>query len=165
MSGTPENPETATELNPGLRPGAGGGLARVRDGKRVLVIDDDPISRSIVRDLLACRGFEVDGAESAPSALENVRRHHYDLLILDIFLPGLDGRILHGSIEKIARELAGRTIFISHWDPMGAIGEYVERHGLFLKKPFSGEQLLHAIDAVLGAVSGFGSGSGPGVAL
>src|SRR5436309_3458711 len=99
-----EKPEMATGYDPALQPGAGGGLARTREGKRVLVVDDDPISRSIVRDLLGCRGFEVDGAENAQTALEKVRRHQYDLLILDIFLPGLDGRILHGSIEKIAPE-------------------------------------------------------------
>lgn len=127
---------------------------KARDGKRVLVVDDDPISRNIVRDLLFSRGFDVDGVENAQPALEKVRRHHYELLILDIFLPGLDGRILHGSIEKIAPELASRTIFISHWVPTGAIGDYIGKHGLFLKKPFTADELLHAIEVTVGAKTG-----------
>ena len=76
------------------------------------------------------------------------------LLIMDIFLPGLDGRVLHGSIEKINPTLAGHTIFISHWVPTGAIEEYIARHGVFLKKPFMAEALHKAIRATLG-VSAF----------
>jgi DNA-binding NtrC family response regulator len=104
-----------------------------------------------VRDLLSSRGFEVDGADGAQTTLEKVRRHHYELLILDIFLPGLDGRIVHGSVEKIAPELAVRTIFISHWAPTGAIAEFVAKRGIFLKKPFTAEELLKAIEATIGA--------------
>ena len=134
--------------------GSGGPARRLSEGRRVLVVDDDPISRNIVRDLLLSRSFEVDGAENGHAALEKVRRHRYDLLILDIFLPGLDGRVLHGSIEKIKPALAGRTVFISHWVPSGALGDYVLQHGVFLKKPFTADELMHAIDLAATAVPG-----------
>ena len=117
---------------------------------KVLVVDDDPISRNIVRDILGSRGFQVDGCESAQSALERIRRLRYDLLILDIFLPHRDGRSLHRTVLTVDSELAHRTIFISHWEPAGAIADYVGENGLFLKKPFTAEDLLRAIQLATG---------------
>jgi DNA-binding NtrC family response regulator len=137
----------------GLRPGSLGN--RLEESRRVLVVDDDPISRGIVRDMLGEQGFEVDGAENPQTAVEKVRRSRYCLLVLDIFLPGLDGRVLHGSIEKIAPDLAARTIFISHWSPTGAIAEYVAKRGIFIPKPLSAEQLMGAVEALLGTPTGF----------
>ena len=128
---------------------------KLEESRRVLVVDDDPISRGVVRDMLGERGFEVDGAENPQTAVEKVRRSRYCLLVLDIFLPGLDGRVLHGSIEKIAPDLAARTIFISHWSPTGAIGEYVAKRGIFIRKPLDAERLIGAVEAMLGAPSGF----------
>lgn len=121
---------------------------------RVLVVDDDPISRNIVRDLLGSRGFEVDACENAQVALERIRRNAYDLLILDIFLPHRDGRALHASVLSVNPDLARKTIFISHWEPAGAIAQYVGEHGLFLKKPFSAEELLRGIQLATGVTRG-----------
>jgi len=121
---------------------------------RVLVVDDDPISRNIVRDLLGSRGFEVDACENAQVALDRIRHHPYDLLILDIFLPHRDGRALHASVLSVNPGLANRTIFISHWEPAGAIAEYVGEHGLFLKKPFSAEELMKGIQLATGTPAG-----------
>lgn len=139
--------------SPTLQPDPGSLVPRADETKRLLIVDDDPISRNIVRDLVVGRGFEAEGADGAQAALEKVRRQRYDLLILDIFLPGLDGRVLHGSIEKINPGLTERTIFISHWVPTGAIAEYVAKHGVFLKKPFAAEDLLKAIRVTLGVAS------------
>jgi len=140
----------ASGITPRIGEGTGATAQRLNEGKRVLVVDDDPISRNIVRDLLLSRAFEVDGAENGHAALEKVRRHRYDLLILDIFLPGLDGRVLHGSIEKIDPTLAGRTVFISHWTPTGAIAEYIDKHGIFIRKPFTAEDLLRGLVVTIG---------------
>ena len=128
---------------------------RARDGRKsagqsVLVVDDDPISRSIVRDQLGARGFEVEACGSPLTALDMIRHQHYDLLILDIFLPHRDGRSLHTSVLTVNPELARRTIFISHWEPAGTMAEYIGEHGLFLKKPFSAEDLMRGIQMVTG---------------
>jgi len=123
-------------------------------GANVLVVDDDPISRSIVRDQLCARGFQVDACGGARAALDLIRRRPYDLLIVDIFLPHRDGRSLHTSVLALNPELARRTIFISHWEPAGPIAEYIGEHGLFLKKPFSAEDLMNGISLATGGLAG-----------
>jgi two-component system, OmpR family, KDP operon response regulator KdpE len=58
---------------------------------RVLVVDDElPIRRALAANLKA-RGYEVDAAETGEQALELVARHHPDVVLLDLGLPGIDG--------------------------------------------------------------------------
>ena len=117
---------------------------------KILVVDDDPISRNIVREFLGSRGFEVDAAENAQSAIDRIRHNRYELLILDIFLPHRDGRSLRLSVTTMDPDLARKTIFISHWEPAGAIADYVGENGLFLKKPFSADDLMRGIHLATG---------------
>ncbi len=58
---------------------------------RVLVVDDElPIRRALAANLKA-RGYEVDAAETGEQALELAARHHPDVVLLDLGLPGIDG--------------------------------------------------------------------------
>lgn len=114
-------------------------------GRRILVVDDDPISRNIVRDQLCARGFDVQACGSPLTALDLVRHHRYEILIVDIFLPHRDGRSLHTSVQTVDPSLARRTIFMSHWEPAGPMADYISANGLFLKKPFSADDLIRGI--------------------
>jgi len=58
---------------------------------RVLVVDDEPDIRQTVRDILADEGYIVDTAESAAAAREARRQQRPDLVLLDIWMPDLDG--------------------------------------------------------------------------
>ena len=67
---------------------AGAERARVT---RVLVVDDEaPIRRALAANLKA-RGYEVDAAETGEQALDLAARHHPDVVLLDLGLPGIDG--------------------------------------------------------------------------
>ena len=67
---------------------AGDERARVT---RVLVVDDEaPIRRALAANLKA-RGYEVDAAETGEQALDLAARHHPDVVLLDLGLPGIDG--------------------------------------------------------------------------
>jgi two-component system KDP operon response regulator KdpE len=58
---------------------------------RVLVVDDDPQIRRVMRTTLEAKGYDVDEAGSGEQALELTRTEKYDLIILDINLPGKSG--------------------------------------------------------------------------
>src|SRR5690606_3290976 len=58
---------------------------------RVLVVDDEPDIRATIRDILEDEGYEVDLAESAAAAREARRRQRPDVVLLDIWMPDLDG--------------------------------------------------------------------------
>ena len=67
------------------------GVAKTKNGKKVLVVDDDPLARDIYRNLLEADGFEVVDAPDGKSGLAAFRGTKFDCVILDIFMPGLSG--------------------------------------------------------------------------
>ncbi|MFN3522792.1 MAG: response regulator [Phenylobacterium sp.] len=77
--------ERARHAQGSCAPGSSG------DGARVLVVDDHPINREVAHLMLASAGFEVTTVDSAAAAIEAVRSDGYDLVFMDIHMPGMDG--------------------------------------------------------------------------
>ena len=59
--------------------------------KKILVVDDDPNVRFLISELLARGHYEVLQADDGTMAMDQVRAHHPDLVVLDIMMPGIDG--------------------------------------------------------------------------
>jgi len=57
----------------------------------VLVVDDEFSLRKVLRTSLAASGFDVEEARNGEEALETVREHPFDLVLLDINMPGING--------------------------------------------------------------------------
>jgi CheY-like chemotaxis protein len=58
---------------------------------RVLIIDDEAFIRTVIRDTLAASGFEVFTAKNGLEGIEQARREHPDVIILDVMMSGIDG--------------------------------------------------------------------------
>ena len=58
---------------------------------RVLIVDDDPVSRATMRPVMEAEGWEVDGAEDGASGLRRVAADPPDLILLDLIMPGMSG--------------------------------------------------------------------------
>ena len=71
------------------------------NGKRILVIDDDYDISLTIKVVLEENGFKVDSFTNASEVLENVRTGLYDLVILDVKMPEMDGFILYEKIKKL----------------------------------------------------------------
>lgn len=107
-----------------------------------LVVEDDPITASLVTHRLGRSGFEVDHYENGVEALEAIRRVVPDLVVLDIRLPGMDG------FEILARMKAGestqnvRTVILTG---MGRESDVARAFELgaddYIVKPFSPVEL------------------------
>ena len=61
------------------------------NGSRILVVDDEPQMRRVLRSTLSALGFVVADAESGEAAMERVRQEKFDLILLDINMTGLSG--------------------------------------------------------------------------
>jgi len=113
---------------------------------RVLVVDDDPSLRSLVRDFLTAHGYEVIEADSGTAARNVLAQREVDVVILDVMMPGEDGLSIARSLSQ-RRDLA--VIILS------ALGSETDRIvGLevgaddYLAKPASPRELLARIRAV-----------------
>jgi CheY-like chemotaxis protein len=58
---------------------------------RVLVIDDEPALRSLLSDMLSACGYETDVAADGAAGLAQFREHHYEAVITDLLMPGMNG--------------------------------------------------------------------------
>ena len=117
-------------------------------GKHLLVVDDDPKLRELVRRYLSENGFEVSVAQDGPSMNRLIQREPFDLIVLDIMMPGEDGL-------SIVRRLRGAND-VTPVIMLTAKGDDVDRIvGLemgaddYLAKPFNPRELLARINAVL----------------
>ncbi|MDT4895347.1 MAG: hypothetical protein QOH25_424 [Acidobacteriota bacterium] len=77
-------------------------------GLRVLVVDDEPDARELIRVVLTGRDAEVVEAGSAVEALAEMERQRFDVLVSDIGMPGMDGYALISKIRQLPVERGGR---------------------------------------------------------
>lgn len=116
---------------------------------RILIIDDDPYFRRVVRQFLEQEGHDVIDAESGESGLRLFRSEPPDLVVTDIFMPGIGGL---QTIETIREESPGTPIIaISGRDGIAAAtllpdGKAADRN---LQKPFRRRALIETIEQLL----------------
>jgi len=127
------------------------GLAAL-GGRRMLIVDDNQTNRRILREMLAAEGVNVDEASSAAEGLDALRRIRYDLAILDVQMPDMDGFQLVTAVrgeKKIART---RLLMLTSAGQRGD-GERCRELGIraYLTKPLSRADLLEALGTVLEA--------------
>lgn len=72
------------------------------DTASILVVDDERITCAFLAKVLSMNSWHVDTATDGPAALELVRRNHYDAIVLDYRMPGMNGADLSRSIEELA---------------------------------------------------------------
>ncbi|MGG7566200.1 hybrid sensor histidine kinase/response regulator [Rhodovulum sp. DZ06] len=88
----PAAPPAATGTATGAAPGPSGGIAAARaDAPRVLVVEDNSINRAVLRGMLMRRGAEVDEAGDGVEGVVMAGARAYDLVLLDIGMPRMDG--------------------------------------------------------------------------
>ncbi len=114
----------------------------------ILYVEDDESLSFVTRDNLELQGYQLTYCEDGNKALDCIRQHHYDLCILDVMLPGIDGFALAAEIRKYDTQVP--ILFLT------AKSLKEDRiHGLklgaddYITKPFSIEELILKIEIFL----------------
>jgi PAS domain S-box-containing protein len=124
--------------------------AAARGCGRVLVVDDEELVRTAAARILETLGYIPHLAKDGPTAIEFVERHHasIDLVVLDLAMPGMDGRECYEHLRRIAPRVP--VVVVTGYAVEGAPKELLAKgvRGL-LQKPFSIESLAQAVAAAL----------------
>lgn len=129
---------------------AGSDKPQAREGRsRVLVVDDESSIRELLAKTLALAEYDVDTSPDGRSAIERLRLGHYDLLIADLKMPGMDGLTLIREARRMKEDLPVIIItgFSTESSAIDAVNLGVAG---YLTKPFRVPQVLAAAARALG---------------
>ena len=120
---------------------------------RILVVDDEEKVRVLIRKYAEFEGYEVEEAADGMTAIELCRQEKFDLMILDVMMPELDGFSACREIRKFSQV---PVLMLS------ARGEEYDRiHGFelgvddYVTKPFSPKELMLRVQAIIKRSSGY----------
>ncbi len=121
--------------------------------KRVLIIDDDALSRAIARDLLNAADYDPDEAVDGPEGFAKVESFSPDVILLDVLMPGLDGYEVCQRLKANPSTSHIAVIFVTGMKD-GAVQQLAMKAGAaaYLTKPFQPEKLVAVIDAALAKI-------------
>src|ERR1700684_2337334 len=123
------------------------------DNTSVLVVDYEERIRSSLRGILSDEGFRVLDTDGGPAVMDIIEREHPELVLLDVWMPKLDGIELLRRIK--AEQPATHVIMISgHANIQNAVAATRLGAGDFIEKPFSVDALLTASERVLAGETG-----------
>jgi DNA-binding response OmpR family regulator len=123
-----------------------------KDGiKRIMLVDDEPDINSALRVVLKRAGFDVVTFDDPVAALENFKARSYDLCILDIKMPKMDGLDVYQKIKDLDGDvkvcfLTASELYFERFRE----GKYpILDKDLFIRKPIANVELLKKINSIL----------------
>jgi CheY-like chemotaxis protein len=125
--------------------------------KQILVIDDEELVTKSLLKLLSSEGYAVTTARGGGEALEKVKEIDFNLIIVDIRMPRLDGietiKLIRTYLDEANKKLIPEVVITAYADR----DKYEEAKGCnvvdYLFKPFENAELLHAVRKVIGEVT------------
>jgi DNA-binding response OmpR family regulator len=131
-----------------------GSLLIDRLSRRILVVDDEPDINTTLEKALEQNGFKVDSYECPLVALENFKPHYYDLVILDIKMPEMNGFSFYREIKKLDKNVricfltAGEMYYGVYSDIFSSLPA-----NCFIRKPIGNEDLIKRVNKIINDVN------------
>ena len=114
---------------------------------RLLIVDDDIHLRKLVRTYVKMAGYEFDEAENGQQAVDKIHDTDFDIVVLDVLMPGMDG---FKTLEEIRKTSQVPVIMLTsrseEWDKLSGFNLGADD---YMTKPFSPRELVARIGAVL----------------
>ena len=119
-------------------------------GKRILVVEDEPAISEVCLRVLIGECFEADIAANGMIAQDMVGKKHYDLCLIDIRTPAMNGKELYQWLVEKHHQLAERVIFTTGDVMGGDTQRFLEQAARpFLPKPFTPDGLRAVVRQAL----------------
>jgi|SRR5215831_440458 len=118
--------------------------------KRILIVDGETDINTVLHEILESNGFIVNSFDNPHDALDNFKPHYYDLLILDIKMPEMNGFTFYREIKKLDDKIkvciltAAEINYGEYSDILSSLPD-----SSIIQKPVTNEDLLKTINKVI----------------
>lgn len=130
------------------------------DPARILVVDDEVHLADGIRENLEAEGYRVEVAHDGREGLERVRAGHYDLLVLDVMMPNMDGLELCAQLRAEGRQTPVLFLTVKN-DPADRVRGFEAGGDDYLAKPFHLRELLLRVGAILRRSAWYNASAAP----
>ena len=126
-------------------------MSHPHQGQKILVVDDEADLTMLCKLALEYHGFNVDTFNDPQEALSNYKPGYYDLVVLDIKMPKMDGFRLHDEIKK--KDQKAKVCFLTASELY--YHEFRQREydavdkNLFIRKPIDNEELIREVNRII----------------
>ena len=119
--------------------------------KLILCIEDEQEMIDLMRLILSRRGFDVHGANSGEEGLSIIRKEHPDLILLDLMMPDMDGWEVYQKMkaDEAIKNIPVVVVTARAQSIDKVLGLHIAKVDDYIAKPFSPQELLNSVDAVL----------------
>jgi excisionase family DNA binding protein len=114
----------------------------------VLIVDDDPMIREVLREIIKDQHYVVVAADTGEAALDEIEKQHFDLIFLDLLLPGISGIQLLEKIKDKDKESVV-VIITAFADEPAALKAMSLGPLLLIRKPFREKDITEVLSIVM----------------
>jgi two-component system NtrC family sensor kinase len=140
MQNHPENPATV-DLSECFTV-----AGRVDRQRKILLLEDDPQFRLIMREFLESHGYQVVAVENGVEGVHEVLSNEFEVILCDMMMPTLPGDMFYRAVERTRPHLCDRFIFMTGHRGSPKVNEFIRSvNGTMLAKPFQVDDLLEMI--------------------
>jgi DNA-binding response OmpR family regulator len=126
-------------------------MGQVNIKGNILVVEDEPVIAKVCMRTLSAEGFHVQIVDNGKAALEVLKEKGFDLCLIDIRTPEMNGTELYGRLEKKYPKMVKKVIFTTGDVLSANIKAFLEKANRpYLTKPFTPDELRAVVRAVLG---------------
>ena len=118
--------------------------------QRVLIVEDEAVIGRVCCKVLTSHGFTVDIVINGVMAINNLNNQFYNLCILDLRMPGINGIELYKYLYDNYRDLSGKVVFTTGDITDSLVSRFLHNsERVCLQKPFTPKELLAAVELTL----------------
>jgi len=124
---------------------------RIERDEGLLVVDDQAVNRDVATRLLERTGFQVSAVADGTAAIEALQAESFDLVLMDIHMPGMSGIEATAAIRALPGEASKIPVVDLTADAIGDLGDDFEKAGFsaFAAKPIDRETLVESLEQLL----------------
>lgn len=116
------------------------------DKRKVLLLEDEPQFRDVIKDFLSGHGFDVVAVQNGVEGVHEVLASDFEVILCDMMMPTLPGDMFFRAVERMRPHLCDRFIFMTGHRGNPKVNDFIKMvNGTMLSKPFHIEDLLEMI--------------------